>query len=162
MEALWAPWRVEYITNAKARDAGACILCQKLREKNDEANLILYRGSANFVMLNAYPYNPGHLMVAPYRHVPDPRQLTEEESREHSALVNMSISLLETAMGPDSFNIGMNLGKSAGAGIAEHMHTHIVPRWRGDVNFMPVIANTKVLSEGLSDTYNTLRQTFPG
>ncbi|MFW6151213.1 MAG: HIT family protein [Chloroflexota bacterium] len=158
MESLWAPWRAAYITGAKSGEEGGCILCVKPEQEADEENLILHRGSWNFIMLNAYPYNPGHLMVAPYRHVPDPRQLTQEELAEHASLVNKALSLLESAMRPSSFNVGMNLGRSAGAGIADHMHTHVVPRWQGDNNFMPVISNTRVLSEGLPDTYRKLKE----
>lgn len=162
MESLWAPWRAAYITGAKAQEEGGCILCLKPEQEADEQNLILHRGSWNFIMLNAYPYNPGHLMVAPYRHVPDPRQLTEQELTEHASLVNMALSLLESSIRPASFNVGMNLGKSAGAGIDQHMHTHVVPRWQGDNNFMPVISNTRVLSEGLPDTYRKLKQALSG
>jgi ATP adenylyltransferase len=154
MEYLWAPWRVEYIQ--KGAESG-CILCQKPSENNDEANLILYRGRHNFIMLNAFPYNPGHLMIAPYRHTADLQGLTDEETKEHFDIIKKGLGLLREVMGPSGFNIGLNVGKVAGAGIAEHLHTHIVPRWQGDTNFMPVLSETKVVSEGLSATYRKLR-----
>ena len=154
MEHIWAPWRIEYI--AKPKDS-ACILCRKPRQNNDDANFILYRGQSNFVILNAFPYNPGHLMVAPYRHVADIQDLTSDESTEHFKLVKKSMSVLKQVLKPDGFNIGLNIGKVAGAGIEEHLHTHIVPRWLGDVNFMPVMSDTRVISEGLSATYNKLK-----
>jgi ATP adenylyltransferase len=154
MEHLWAPWRIEYLQ--RAPDTG-CILCQKTSEDNDEANLVLYRGRHNFVILNAFPYNPGHLMVAPYRHIADLQQLSDEEAKELFDIVKRSVELLKEVMRPAGFNIGLNMGKAAGAGIADHLHTHIVPRWDGDTNFMPVLSDTKVMSEALSGTYRKLR-----
>ena len=133
-----------------------CILCLKPREHNDEANFILYRGQHNFIILNAFPYNPGHLMVAPYRHIADLQDLTEEEAKEHFGIVKKGLELLQEVMKPTGFNIGLNVGKVAGAGIAEHIHTHIVPRWQGDTNFMPVLSETKVISEAVSSTYRKL------
>jgi ATP adenylyltransferase len=154
MEYLWAPWRIEYIQRAAK---GGCILCQKPGENNDEANFILYRGQHNFIILNAFPYNPGHLMVAPYRHIANLQNLRDEEAKEHFDIVKKSLGLLREVMEPAGFNIGLNLGKVAGAGIAEHLHTHIVPRWQGDTNFIPVLSNTKVVSEALDATYQKLR-----
>jgi len=141
---------------AKPKESG-CILCQKPGQNNDCTNLILYRGQSNFIILNAFPYNPGHLMVAPYRHVANIHDLTGDESGEHFDLVKKSMALLTEVLNPDGFNIGMNIGKIAGAGIEEHLHTHIVPRWQGDVNFMPVLSDTRVISEGLSATYKRLK-----
>ena len=154
MEHLWAPWRIEYIQ--KAPDSG-CILCQKPQESNDEANFILYRGQHNFIILNAFPYNPGHLMVAPYRHIGNLQDLRDEEAKELFNIIKKGLELLKEAMEPMGFNIGLNLGRVAGAGIAEHIHTHIVPRWQGDTNFMPVLSDTKVLSEALISTYLKLK-----
>ncbi len=154
MEYLWAPWRIEYIQRATE---GGCILCQKPRENKDEANLILYRGQHNFIILNAFPYNPGHLMVAPYRHIANFEDLGNEEVMELFDIIKKGLGLLKEVMKPTGFNIGLNVGKVAGAGIAEHLHTHIVPRWHGDTNFMPVLADTKVVSEALSATYQKLR-----
>ncbi len=118
------------------------------------------RYSKNFVMLNAYPYNPGHLLIAPYRHVATLEELTREELHEHFEIVSRSVKILKKALKPEGFNVGINLGKAAGAGIDDHVHTHIVPRWNGDTNFMPIIANAKVLSEALTDTYKKLKGKF--
>lgn len=134
-----------------------CILCQKPGEQNDEANLILYRGQSNFIILNAFPYNPGHLMIAPYRHTANLQDLSEDEAKEHFDIVRKGITLLARILKPAGFNVGMNIGKVAGAGIEEHLHTHIVPRWQGDANFMPVLSNTKVISEALAATYKKLK-----
>ena len=154
MEYLWAPWRIEYIQ--RAPESG-CILCQKPKENNDEANLILYRSQHNFIILNAFPYNPGHLMVVPYRHIANLQDLTDKEAKEHFDIVKKGLGLLKEVMKPDGFNIGLNVGKVAGGGIAGHIHTHIVPRWEGDTNFMPVLSDTKVISEALISTYKRLR-----
>ena len=154
MERLWAPWRTEYIQRVKE---DICILCQKPRENNDAANYILYRGRHNFVILNAFPYNSGHLMVAPYRHTADLQDLMEEEVKEHFDIIKRVSELLKQAMKPDGFNIGLNVGGVAGAGIDKHLHTHVVPRWGGDTNFMPVLSETKVISEALTATYQKLR-----
>jgi len=154
MEYLWAPWRIEYIR--KPTESG-CILCQKTRENNDEANLILYRGQHSFMLMNAFPYNPGHLMVAPYRHIANLEDLTGWEANELFEVVKKGIEVLKEVMNPAGFNIGLNVGKVAGAGIEEHIHIHIVPRWQGDTNFMPVLSEVKVVSEGLAATYKKLK-----
>ncbi|RLC94317.1 MAG: HIT family hydrolase [Chloroflexi bacterium] len=153
MEHIWAPWRMEFIL---AEKPGGCILCDRPKGKEDKASLILYRGERNFVMLNKYPYNPGHLMVSPYRHVPTLEDLSDEELWEHADLVRRSTRALRRAFQPAAFNIGINIGRTAGAGIGDHIHTHVVPRWEGDTNFMPVVANTRVLPEGLASTYDRL------
>ena len=153
MEYLWAPWRIEYIKKIKEE---GCIFCQKPIEKNDTTNLILYRGQKNFVIMNSYPYNPGHLMIAPYRHVAGLDELSDEELGEHYKMVAQSTRILTRTFKPDGFNIGMNLGRIAGAGIDKHIHTHIVPRWAGDTNFMPVVADTRVINEALIETYKKL------
>jgi len=160
MEHIWAPWRIEYILEAKDANGESCILCQKPKEGKDEANLVLYRGKTNFIILNAFPYNPGHLMVAPYRHVGKLEELNDDESKEHFDLIKLSIKLLKEAIQPTGFNTGMNLGKVAGAGIDEHIHTHIVPRWQGDTNFMPVVADTKVLPQALATSYSNLKKSL--
>jgi Diadenosine tetraphosphate (Ap4A) hydrolase and other HIT family hydrolases len=154
MEQLWAPWRIKYIEMPKE---DGCILCQKPREPDDETSLILYRGQSNFVILNTFPYNPGHLMVAPYRHTARLQDLTDDEAREHLDIVRRCLALLEETLKPSGFNVGLNLGKVAGAGIEKHIHTHIVPRWQGDTNFMPVLSDTKVISEELAATYKKLK-----
>ena len=157
MEQLWAPWRIEYIQMEKPE---GCILCDKPKQNNDEPNYILYRGERNFIILNAYPYNPGHLMIAPYRHIASLEELTDEELKEHFEIVRRSTKILREVFNPGGFNLGINLGKVAGAGIDDHFHTHIVPRWQGDTNFTPVIANVKVLPEALSETYHKLKDKF--
>jgi len=137
-----------------------CILCDKPAENDDARNFILYRGDKNFIILNGYPYNPGHLMVAPYRHVAALDGMTDEERDEHFSIVSRALGILREVFNPGGFNIGVNLGRVAGAGIDDHTHTHIVPRWQGDTNFMPLLANVNVLSEGLVDTYNQLAGRF--
>ncbi len=154
MEYLWAPWRIEYILQAQT---GGCILCQKPKEKDDEANFLLARGRNNFIILNVFPYNPGHLMVAPYRHIAHLDELTDEELFEHFDMVRKSVKLVTEVLKPTGFNIGLNLGKTAGAGIEDHIHTHIVPRWQGDTSFMSVVSNTKVVPEALKETYQKLK-----
>jgi ATP adenylyltransferase len=155
MEKLWAPWRMAYL---EVLAPAGCIFCLKPAEGRDEEQWILHRGERAFVMLNAFPYNNGHLMVAPYRHTADLESLSSEEQSEIFGLTRLCVSLLRAAYKPDGYNIGMNLGKVAGAGVADHLHMHLVPRWNGDTNFMPVIADTKVLSESLDHTYRKLRE----
>ena len=157
MKYMWAPWRIEYIQMEKPK---GCILCEKPRENNDVLNYILYRGEKNFVILNSFPYNPGHLMVAPYRHVGNLEELADEELHEHFEIVRRGVKLLKQAFNPGGFNLGINIGAVAGAGIADHFHTHIVPRWSGDTNFMPVIAEARVLPEALAETYEKLKGKF--
>jgi ATP adenylyltransferase len=157
MEHIWAPWRIRYIEQGKVE---GCILCDKPKENKDAQNYILHRGTKNFVILNSYPYNPGHLMVAPYRHLDSPEKLTDEELREHYEIVRRSLEVLKEVFKPGGFNIGMNLGRVAGAGIADHIHTHVVPRWAGDTNFMPVMADVRVLPQALADSYQKLEGKF--
>ncbi len=153
MEHVWAPWRIEYILSQK--DEG-CIFCDKPKRNNDREDLLLYRGERNMVMLNKYPYNPGHLMVAPYKHVWKLEDLGDEDLLEHMQLVRQCVVMLKEEMNPEGFNTGMNLGKVAGAGIEDHLHTHIVPRWNGDTNFMPVLSDTRAIPEALDETYSKL------
>ena len=153
MEYIWAPWRIEYILGEKEKD---CIFCVKPRQDSDKENLLLFRGKHNLIMMNLYPYNPGHLMVAPYKHTSDPVELADDELLEHIQLVNRCVTVLRKVMNPDGFNNGMNLGRVAGAGIEDHIHTHIVPRWNGDTNFMPVISDTRAVPEALAATYDKL------
>ncbi len=157
MKHIWAPWRMEYIQMEKPE---GCILCQKPAQNNDAASYILYRGDKNFVIMNTYPYNPGHLLIAPYRHVATLADLTPDERHEHIDVVSRSVEILREAFNPGGFNLGTNLGKLAGAGIADHVHTHIVPRWQGDTNFMPVIGDTRVIPEALTETYQKLKDRF--
>ncbi len=157
MEQIWAPWRIEYILMEKPE---GCILCKKSGQSIDSLNYILYRGDKNFVIMNSYPYNPGHLMVAPYRHIANLEELIDEERHEHFEIVSRSIKILKQVFNPGGFNIGMNIGKVAGVGIDKHVHTHIVPRWQGDTNFMPVVSNVRVVPEALVETYNRLKDKF--
>ena len=153
MKHIWAPWRIEYIRTEKPE---GCVLCDKHREDKDTENYILYRGKKNFIMLNLYPYNPGHLMIAPYRHIGSMEELTVAERNEHFELVSRSISVLKKELKPGGFNTGANLGKMAGAGIDDHFHSHIVPRWQGDTNYIPVLADTRIVPQALADTYQAL------
>ena len=154
MQHLWAPWRMAYIGE---EPAPGCIFCIKSAEERDAENFIVHRGTHAFVMLNAFPYNSGHLMVAPYRHTAAFAELSRDELGDLMALAQQSLQALAHAYGPPGYNLGMNLGRIAGAGIADHLHLHVVPRWDGDTNFMPVIADTRVLPEALAETYRRLR-----
>jgi ATP adenylyltransferase len=156
MQNIWAPWRVKYILGKKG---GRCIFCLKKNKKEDK-NLILYQGDLSFVMMNKFPYNNGHLLVAPCRHVKDLEDLTQKEMIDLINLLKLATSILKDALNPDGFNIGTNLGKVAGAGVESHLHFHIVPRWNGDTNFMPVLSDTRVISEHLEETFNRLKPLF--
>jgi len=142
-----------YLTAEKKE---GCILCEKHREARDRENLVLYRGRSCYIMLNLYPYNTGHLMIAPYRHAATLSELDAETLVEIIQLAERSLRVLRRALSPAGFNLGMNIGRVAGAGIADHIHLHIVPRWEGDTNFMPILAGTKVLPETLDTTYDKL------
>jgi ATP adenylyltransferase len=157
MKRIWAPWRVQYIRNPNPT---GCIFCDKPKENKDPENFIVYRGAKNFVIMNAFPYNPGHLLVVPYRHICKLEDMNSEERIDHYEMVSQAVGILREACKSDNFNVGMNLGKVAGAGIADHIHTHIVPRWNGDNNFMPVIGETRVISESMADIYNRLKAKF--
>ncbi len=156
MERLWAPWRMEYIERIGKEEKG-CIFCVKAAESQDAENFILYRGKSVFILLNTFPYTNGHLLVAPYRHLAALTELGEEEARELLSAAALGVNALQRAMRPDGFNLGLNLGRPAGAGIADHIHLHIVPRWSGDTNFMTVCGETKVIPESLPDTLKKLR-----
>jgi ATP adenylyltransferase len=152
VERLWTPWRMEYIKAAGAEDEPGCIFCDLPARDDDEKNLILARSNTAFVILNIFPYNAGHVMVAPFRHVGELEELSAEELADLDALLQRSIRALKEEYAPQGFNIGMNLGLVAGAGIPDHVHWHVVPRWNGDTNFMPVVGQTKVLPELLRET----------
>lgn len=154
-ERLWTPWRMEYILDNNKPDG--CIFCDKPGEEKDRENLILFRGEKSFVIMNKYPYTNGHLMITPYSHVSDITLLEGDVMAEISMEMQRSIGILKKIMNPDGFNVGMNLGKSAGAGIDDHLHLHIVPRWHGDTNFMPVLTNTRIMPEYLDETYMRLK-----
>jgi ATP adenylyltransferase len=156
MERLWAPWRIDYILNEKPSD---CIFCVTSDQEQDRERLILYRTSLSFVMLNRYPYNNGHMMIAPFRHTADMNELSIEEMLDLFATLRLCRNVLGKTAAPQGFNIGINLGKAAGAGVDDHIHIHIVPRWNGDTNFMSVIGDVRVMPENLQNTYEKL---FPG
>ncbi len=156
MKFLWAPWRMSYIMEKRQ---GGCFLCKNLLEKKDAENYILYRGSYSFVMMNKFPYNNGHLMVAPKRHCIALEDLRGKETEELFELLKISTKIVKEALHPHGFNVGINIGKVGGAG-EEHLHIHIVPRWAGDTNFMPILGEAKVISQYLKETYETLRLSF--
>ena len=152
-EIIWAPWRMAYITSEKAT---GCIFCEKPLQQRDAENHILWHGTAAFVMLNRYPYNNGHLMVVPQAHVASLTDLPALQRAELFELTALCEQVLQQALHPDGFNIGMNLGAAAGAGIAEHLHMHVVPRWGGDTNFMTVVGELRVMPQHLDQTYQLL------
>jgi ATP adenylyltransferase len=156
MRYLWAPWRMDYIVGKKGK---GCFLCQRQKEGEDEASLVLSQGTYAFVMMNKFPYNNGHLMVVPKRHCLDLNQLDERELKELFHLLKLSTGILKRSLHPHGFNIGINIGKVGGAG-EEHLHFHIVPRWSGDTNFMPILGETKVIPEYLAKTYQQLHSAF--
>lgn len=158
MERLWSPWRREYIASIRPEKfQGACIFCEALQNPaDDEKNLVLYRGARNFVILNRYPYISGHLMVAPLAHVGEFDSASKETTDELMDLAKRCQAALRVAYQPQGFNIGMNLGRVAGAGVVDHIHMHILPRWSGDTNFMSTVAETRVLPEDLATTYQKL------
>ncbi len=155
MDKLWAPWRVKYVTKMIGKTKG-CLFCRIFKEKNDKKNFILWRSPLSFAVLNIFPYNNGHILILPKRHVGDLNKLTQEEMMDVFGLLNRTKDLLDKTIKPAGYNIGMNLGRVAGAGIPGHLHIHIVPRWKGDVNFMPVLAQTKVISQSLTVLYDKL------
>ena len=156
MENLWAPWRMAFIT-PKTEPAPGCIFCTQPAANRDDEYHILYRGERCFMMLNKYPYNNGHLMIAPFEHVGSISLLDSATLTELMAQAQLALKAIRYAMNPDGFNMGINEGKVAGAGFADHMHYHIVPRWNGDTNFMPVIADIKVMPEHLDNVYMQLK-----
>jgi ATP adenylyltransferase len=154
LRQMWAPWRMEYIQRDK--ETSGCILCEKCASHDDVANFVLYRGHRAYMILNRYPYNNGHLMVVPYEHVSSLEDLDADTLTELMLLVNRGLAALREVMSPDGFNIGVNLGRAAGAGIDAHVHIHVVPRWNGDTNFMPVLEETRVIPQMLQETYAQL------
>jgi len=154
MDYLWSPWRYRYVSTAKPSDE--CVFCAKLAQNRDADNFILHRGRFNFVLLNLYPYTSGHLMIAPYQHVPTLEEAAPETLAELMALTRKAEKNLRAAYRPAGMNIGMNLGECAGAGVAGHIHMHVVPRWVGDSSFMSVLGETRVLPEDLPTTYAKL------
>jgi ATP adenylyltransferase len=161
MERLWAPWRLDYVASASGENAGDCVFCDKA-DADDRASLILHRGEACFVMLNLYPYANGHLMIAPYRHIGVPGDLDDTERAEMWDLLDQSLRTLDVALHPHGANVGLNLGRAAGAGVEGHVHLHVVPRWAGDTNFMPVLADVRVMPQHLDATWRSLRDAWVG
>jgi ATP adenylyltransferase len=161
VERLWTPWRRAFVEGAADDARPACFLCAIAADPTQDArNFVLYRASSVFALLNLYPYNTGHLMIAPYAHTGDLARLDATIAAELMAVTQRSVAALERAYTPDGFNIGMNLGRAAGAGVPDHLHTHVLPRWSGDTNFMPIVADTKVLPESLDQTYERLEPYF--
>jgi ATP adenylyltransferase len=158
MEQLWAPWRLEYIQTADEQPG--CVFC-RVAELADEEGLVVHRDDVGFVVLNRFPYASGHLMVAPLRHVGALGDLTDDEALEIHRLVSTALRVLDETMAPQGFNLGWNLGRIAGAGVVDHVHEHVVPRWGGDTNFMPVLADVKVMPEHLAETRRKLAAAWP-
>lgn len=158
MKVLWAPWRMEYILSDEKEEG--CIFCPGDDRSRDEERLILHVGSMTMVVMNKYPYINGHLLVAPVRHISDLEELTPEESQDLLLMVRKSVHILKEVMNPGGFNVGLNLGKAAGAGVEEHLHFHIVPRWNGDTNYMAVFGEVRVIPEHIRGTYSRLRPYF--
>jgi ATP adenylyltransferase len=158
LRQLWAPWRLEYVQNAD-EDAG-CLLCRVASMEGEDA-LVIHRGELAFVLLNKFPYASGHLMVAPFRHEGEFGELSGDEALEIHRLASLALAALADAMRPQGFNLGWNLGRIAGAGVVDHVHLHVVPRWAGDTNFMPVLSDVKVIPEALAETRRTLAAAWP-
>ena len=158
MPNLWTPWRLAYLTSDKS--AGGCIFCDALAANDDDKQLVLHRGSRAFVMLNRYPYANGHLLIAPNDHVGHLSEAEPDAITEVMALATVSEMFLDDAMHPEGLNLGMNVGRSAGAGVVGHLHLHVVPRWEGDTNYMSVVNDLRVIPERLEDTYAKLKERF--
>ncbi len=157
---IWAPWRLAYVKDASKDIEEDCIFCAKPAQDDDAENLIVHRGQHSFVILNLFPYTNGHLMVAPYAHVGRLQDLPAETTAEMMALAQRAMGRLEEVYEPHGYNVGFNQGRVAGAGVEHHIHLHVVPRWGGDTNFMPVIADTRVMPQTLEQSYEALRGGF--
>ena len=157
---IWAPWRLAYVKDASKDIEEECIFCAKPAQDDDEANLIVHRGERSFVILNLFPYTNGHLMVAPYAHLGRLQELGSETLAEMMALAQRSMDRLEQVYEPHGYNVGLNQGRVAGAGVEHHIHMHVVPRWGGDTNFMPVIADTKVMPQSIEQSFAALKGAF--
>lgn len=155
MKRIWAPWRMEYILNSRKK---GCFLCDICRKDKDEQNFVLKRGKSVFLLLNKYPYNNGHLMIAPYKHVDTLESLNANEMSEMMQMASTACKALRKSLNPDGFNLGLNIGAAAGAGLRDHIHLHIVPRWEGDTNFMPVLGDVKIIPQTLDELWRKLRK----
>ncbi|MCD6401809.1 MAG: HIT domain-containing protein [Anaerolineales bacterium] len=158
MDYIWSPWRMAYIQENKQDDG--CVFCKAAQQQDNEHNLIIYRGKNAFVILNRYPYTSGHAMVVPNQHESDLTSLSSETRAEMMELVSKCMQVLRESYHPEGFNVGANIGYAAGAGIPQHVHIHIVPRWSGDTNFISTLSNTRVIPEALADTYWRIRETW--
>jgi ATP adenylyltransferase len=159
MKQLWCPWRIQYILGPKP---DSCVFCLPEHDGEDEERLVLHRGKGNFVIMNKFPYNNGHLLVTPFRHRMNLCDLTRDESQEMMTLLQQCTAILQQCLSPQGINIGLNLGEAAGAGIREHLHFHLVPRWNGDSSFMAVLDEVRVVPEHVRSTYATLKPYFSG
>jgi ATP adenylyltransferase len=156
MDYLWTPWRYAFVTTAQQKHG--CVFCEKLKEDNDERAGIVHRGEHNFIILNAFPYTSGHVMVVPYEHTDELRKLSAPAAEEMMALAQKMEGILRDVYHPDGINLGMNIGKAAGAGIAGHIHMHVLPRWMADANFLSVVGETRILPETLDVTWKRLKE----
>jgi|TARA_B110000467_G_scaffold144442_1_gene147217 ATP adenylyltransferase len=154
---IWAPWRMDYIQTPKV---DGCVFCNKAHSDDDKKDLVLFRGKESYVLMNLYPYSNCHILITPYGHTADTNSITPDGNKEIMWLANQTMNILKLKVDADGFNFGANIGKAGGAGIEEHLHYHIVPRWNGDTNFMPVVGNTKVIVEGLMESWEKLRPHF--
>ncbi|MFH1358198.1 MAG: HIT domain-containing protein [bacterium] len=167
MKQMWAPWRLEYILSLSKDKLSQdltkkkpCVFCDRAHGKPGIKNLVLFKGKKSYIILNRYPYTNGHLMVIPYRHISDYTQLTQEEHKEMGVLKSKAVAALKKVYNPEGFNIGMNLGQAGGAGIKDHLHYHIVPRWLGDSNYMSVVSETRVIMDSLENTYRKIKKSL--
>jgi len=157
MRVIWAPWRIKYINKSKKKKE--CFICQIIKDEKDEENLVLYRGKTTIIIMNKFPYNSSHIMISPIRHIENFYELTDEEVQEIFNLISKSQKIIRDLYNPDGFNLGVNIGKAAGAG-EDHLHFHLVPRWFGDTNFMTVISETRVMPESIVEVYKKLKEAF--
>ena len=155
MDYLWSPWRMKYIMNNE--DSASCVFCDAVQSEDGPQNLVIARGKMSYVIMNRFPYTSGHVMVVPYEHQPSFEQLSPQSRAELMELITQAMGVIRSVYGPEGFNVGANIGEAAGAGIAAHVHFHVVPRWGGDTNFMSTLAGTRVLPESLEDTYRRLK-----
>jgi ATP adenylyltransferase len=152
---MWAPWRIKYVTKKKKK---GCVFCDVYHQRKDKSNFVVLRSKYCFVLLNTFPYNNGHLMVVSNRHISSLQKLNDKEILDINKVVIKTVALLKKILSPQGFNIGINIGKCAGAGVEKHLHIHIVPRWSGDTNFMPVLADTKIVPQSLKDLYKNIKK----